>query len=414
MGEGPMPKKLLALVIFILCIQFLSGVSVDMKQSYLKGETIIANISGNFIDQISEENVLFYRGSTRVPAIYEVGTIQGMHMLYALISSQVSGNYSVLIKGVRYMDGTEIVDEPIILNFTILNESADFSIVPGFVFTDKDFSIMVKNLKHGSLEISVSDGRKFNLKEGEFFYIPFSIQNFSSRYSSIVLDGGSLSYEIPVEIFGNSFGEDSNYEDFPPQVEGKSLKFGPTDGLIFSMSTNSSSERIVYLYNNGNQTLSNISLELSEELTNYASISSDTISLLEPGESFKLRLFFNSSSEACNLSGTLAARSEDVEAFLRIDVSVEKGYTPFPGTNNKNASSSKIKNCSQMGGLICDQNEVCEGEEVYARDGKCCLGSCKAKKSRAHTKLLGWILILAVFLFVVYFLKRKSSKFKKR
>src|SRR3989344_4174790 len=112
-------KSFLFLAIFSLMIlPQISAVEVIMDSSFSSGETLLAKISGNFIDQITRENVFFYRGHVKIPAIYGVVKIEDEFYIYSISTGKTQGNYSLAIEGVRYMRATEVVDDDIILNFT--------------------------------------------------------------------------------------------------------------------------------------------------------------------------------------------------------------------------------------------------------------------------------------------------------
>src|SRR3989304_8695254 len=100
--------------LFFILIPMVSAVEVSMNSEFSQGETLLATFSGNFIDQIRDENVLFYRGHVKIPMIYDVVKIEDEFYVYAVLIGKTEGNYSLSIEDVRYMKGTEIVDDDII------------------------------------------------------------------------------------------------------------------------------------------------------------------------------------------------------------------------------------------------------------------------------------------------------------
>ena len=66
-----MKNKIIFLLIFFLFIlQSVSAVEFNMKSEYAQGESIIAEISGNFLERLSENDVFFYRGHVKIPMQY--------------------------------------------------------------------------------------------------------------------------------------------------------------------------------------------------------------------------------------------------------------------------------------------------------------------------------------------------------
>ena len=58
-------KKVLIIFLALFLFPIISAVEIEMKDNFDQGETLIAKISGNFYEAISEENVIFYRGHVR-------------------------------------------------------------------------------------------------------------------------------------------------------------------------------------------------------------------------------------------------------------------------------------------------------------------------------------------------------------
>src|SRR3989344_964327 len=117
-------KSFLFLAIFsLMVLPQISAVEVIMDSSFSSGETLLAKVSGNFIDQITRENVFFYRGHVPIAVIYDVVKIEDEFYIYALLTGKNDGNYSISIEDVRYYKATQIVDDNIILDFTISNET---------------------------------------------------------------------------------------------------------------------------------------------------------------------------------------------------------------------------------------------------------------------------------------------------
>ncbi|MBI2044443.1 hypothetical protein HYT23_00130 [Candidatus Pacearchaeota archaeon] len=198
-------------VLFILCIlsitPLISSATIDTKQSYSQGETIIAKISGNFYDSILESNLFFYRdGYIKIPMSYDVGKVGGDYYLKASLVGKSSGNYTIKIKNARYYENGLITSNEIAKNFTITQELAPFSVNPGFLTANKNFIISIQNLKDYSLDIQSSSPSgistsQISLSAGQTNSFAFDISGLTeSIISAMTLSSSGLSYLIPLQI----------------------------------------------------------------------------------------------------------------------------------------------------------------------------------------------------------------------
>lgn len=131
-------KKVAVLFLFLMLFSLASAAEIRLsKETYSPGETLQAEIYGNFIDGISLENIYFYR-ERNLPLIYDILKLKDKYLLYALLPS-TEGNYSIKIKE-RYETESGISNE-ISKNFEIRKSNfTSFSINPGFVVARSDFS----------------------------------------------------------------------------------------------------------------------------------------------------------------------------------------------------------------------------------------------------------------------------------
>ncbi|MEK6757489.1 MAG: hypothetical protein AABX88_00020, partial [Nanoarchaeota archaeon] len=277
------------LILFLLVLPAISAVEFDMKSNFSQGETLLARVSGNFVDPILKGNVFFYKGSTRVPMDFNIVELEGEFYIYVQLLGKEKNNYSISIEDVNYVSGREILDDNIVKNFTITNESADFTITPGAVNTNKGFSVTVQNLKDYKINLLVKtkettskvsegffgslfgevkeekEGTTIAIKSGEIKKIDFTLINFTkSELKKIEFSSNNLIYEIPVYVFLNGTTE---------QEKGiRAMEFD-IPSLNISVPTNSEATRITYLKNIGEEKLENITLILSEELKPYLNFS---------------------------------------------------------------------------------------------------------------------------------------------
>ena len=112
-------KKILIIFLILFLFPMISAVEVKMNNNFSQGETLTAKISGNFFEAISGENVVFYRGHVRTSIIPFVSKINGEFYIYAQLLDKSPNNYSLVIENTKYYQGSKIVEEDIVKNFSI-------------------------------------------------------------------------------------------------------------------------------------------------------------------------------------------------------------------------------------------------------------------------------------------------------
>src|SRR3989344_1370816 len=131
--------------LFLLLIPAVCAVELDMKSGFGQYETLTARVSGNFVSPLLGSNFFLYREHVRVPLEFHVKYIEGYYYAYAQLSDKQPGNYTLSLENIEYMSRNEILKDKIIQNFSITENISGFSVEPGFIVTDTDFSIRVQN-----------------------------------------------------------------------------------------------------------------------------------------------------------------------------------------------------------------------------------------------------------------------------
>jgi len=209
----------------LLILPIISAVDITLsKTSYQPQETLQAEITGNFIDTLTLDNVLLYKeGIPRSqPAISDLIKQGNTYYFYALLPNQ-EANFSIKIENTKYTESGFQKTDTIIKNFKIkkTNQSA-LQINPGFIKTNKDFSIKVKSL-YENQEITAKFDKQtesFSLVEDNEKTIIFSVSNVNvnvSEYDLTVND-----YTIPVFIIKTA-GDDSEDDQTPNNITNKTI-----------------------------------------------------------------------------------------------------------------------------------------------------------------------------------------------
>lgn len=422
-----MKGKIIIILLLLLILPLASAVEFDMKSNFSQGETLMAKLSGNFLKQPFKEDVKFYRGHVEVPIEANIAKINDEFYIYAILPEN-EANYSIVIENVKYYKGSLISEENLVKNFSITGEVADFSVNPGFVISKDDFFVKVQNLQDYKLDIqiktkllgdsTVNESKGFfaslfgdnsvvtneggessvTLKSGEIEKINFKLESIESPVLKIIiLSSGNTKYEIPVSIFLNESKQ---------KVKDRDFEFEPSE-LNFSMTTNSNFTKIIYLSNKGGDDLKNISLEVSDSLKPYVSILPDNLDDLKKDQQAKIELKFEADNEEKIIQGSIKAKessgNEDIYAYVAVNISFVEEFI----SSGQEVITKSTKTCQEMEGVICIEKQECNGEIKDAKDDKCCIGTCEVKVQSSTGKIIGWLIIIGIVCFLIWFFKFK-------
>lgn len=383
---------------------------IEQKQEFDNGETLISVVSGNFIDRITEDNVLFFHDHVQIPMIYEVEKINDDFYIYALLTEKQAGNYSVVISGVRYMKGSQMTDENIVKNFTITGNTADFSVNPGFVSTSDDFFLEVQNLKEEKITITVNTPEELiasedslELSSGQIKEINFQINTDQKVLKNIGLGSENTSYTVPFFLDLAESGDNESQESNPSNL---SFKFEPQK-INVSMSTNSDSKRVVYLLNTGWEA-KEISFSVSQEIEEYVTVSPLKIDSINKDSAEKIEILIESGEEEKNISGQITATAESDNETFTAELSLSLEFLEDFIPEETPEEEVIVTTCAQLGGIICGEGEACMGETKSVKDGICCLAPpiCEEPKKSSRGKIIGWSIIIIILLFLFLFFKK--------
>ena len=407
-------KKIIIILIILLLFPLISSVEFETKKEFDQGETLLAVISGNFLDQITRDNIFFYKGHVRIPMVYEVGKINNDFYIYAMLTGKDQGNYSIVIQDIRYNRGIAIVDEDIVKNFTITENTTDFSLNPGFIIASEDFFLEVQNLQEERITIQIDTPESFisenslELKSGETKRINFELNeqawNFSSAFEEIKLSSENTDYSVPVSAMS-----DINTTETTEGEQELNFKFEPHIVEI-SIATDSDSKRIVYILNTGD-TAEDIFISVSPLLEPYVTVSPQEINSLEENSTEKIEIFIASGTEEIIIEGQIDARAENFTSSLILVLDFIKDFIPEEPEDEEVI----ITTCVQIEGIICDGGERCTGKTSPTKDGICCFAPavCEEIPKSQTGKIIGWAVVIVVILFLFWFFK-KYKKVKPR
>mgnify|MGYP000851709527 CR=1 FL=1 len=363
-----MKKTFLIVLISVLALSLTSGVEIKGNDKILKGENLVIKISGNFYEPLVKEDIKFYRRHLPTSfGIIDLIKFEDDYYFFILIQNEKEvDNYSIVLDNVKEKIGDKIIQSSPYFNFSILEERASFSIVPGILFAEKNYTFEMKNLENKEIEIQYY----FDDFSEEFFEVPSGeeINNTESKTFSFW------------DLFKKPTGvpEKENISEGDGKII---LKSGEIKQITFETKHKGFKE-IAFVHDNKYQKILIYSYldEIPEEINN---------------------------------TETIEEEEEEKGNFWDLFKKKEDNSTEINESEDINVSLEDLETCSEMKGEVCNKTSTCSGEREYAQDGLCCLGSCVHLPDKNNGKIIGWILIIIVLLSVSWFFKSKFSKTRK-
>lgn len=390
------------LVILFCVILFLAvnvfAISSDLKAEYERGETIIAEISGNIVEPIGKEQIEFRRGHVAVPLEYDFRKLGDKWFLWA-IAPNSKNNYTLVVKDIATTLAGNVERIDFEQNFSVLGNLTDYSIKPGFVYASADFSINVQLNEDFDKTITVNfpSEREVILNPGDN-KIDFSISNVNETGFRKINFG---KYAVPLYLIAGD-----NVADGKGEI---TLRVNP----ISVVSTVLAGEIIEYpftIVNFGDEVIDDIKIEYNRGMFN---INAPERIEIKPKEavSFNISFAFELSEEikesGINESVYVKAGDFVLELPVKISFTINESEVETPYLEEKEV----LYYCSELNGLICSGGEVCDGEEKETIDGMCCTGKCALEKKGNSKRWISWTIVIVLLIAIIFiFWKYRKTK----
>ena len=385
-----MIKELLAFtLVLVLFLSPVFALEVEIKDHYLKGETAIIKISGDFIDPVGTYDAKIYSGGDYFSFGKDLDKIGDDYYFYFLASKE--GNYTFMIKDAHYYERGGRKRENLLYNFSIIENQSSFSVEPGFIKTSKDrFSLRLEGFKDININSSFGNKTKnIELGEGDEESIEFSTNDFYGHtITNVGLSSSGQEYLVPVAIYREGKqNKDDNFE---------SLSF-IKERANFSLIEGERGEFSLELFNGGDKVL-NVTLNSTISSLN---ISADKIRL-EPGnEEIDFEVF---AREVGERYGEITATSDNLSDSVSIRLTVlEEGIEINESEDYNESGGESTGTCSDYDGKICKSNQECEGEYEPTIEGLCCVGECVSEGSETNWGNIIWAIVILLVLGLVGF-----------
>ena len=381
-------------LLVLLAVQGVYAISSDLRGAYRPGETMIAELQGNFLSPIEKENVEFYRGHVLVPFEYDIMKLGDRYFLWA-VAQENENNYTLKIKDIS----TTINGKPGKIdfekNFSIIGNLIDYSIKPGVIFANSDFEITIQLNEDLNKEINVNfpEERSVLLKPGEN-KIEFSIGNVEGTQFLII---GVGQYAVPTYIIGK---KKSMVEVNLPEI-----RFNPRFIESKILITDNSPIYPFEMINSGDRVV-HVQLDYDRDLfligEDEFDIDADKIAYLNLSLKTKPTQGINKT-----ITANYGNLSLEMPIFVEFTEDITEAYTPYL---NDSFTENSLWYCSELKGKQCTAGETCNGNISASRDGSCCVGTCQAPSKKSYA-WIGWLIAGIVIIGGLYvWAKYKKAK----
>lgn len=399
-----------SLTFFFLSLIILSSLSSAMQlvvdNNYHPGQTMIAELKGNVISPITRNDVNFYSGRDILSLDYGIERIDGKYFIYASLPLE-QGDYEVIISNVEHFEqGSERVSN-VSANLSVNGSVADFSVSPGVIVTNKDFSLTVKNLGDDLSLTSSFNNKQLvnNIGYGKVKQLSFSTGSITnSGLYTLTLSSSGTTYSVPVYVISSS----SNVS--PSNNITKPFSIGPRD---INLQIIKGVTRYV------NLTIQNLDKELIDKVTiSYSKDLSSIISfdslLIENLTGFSVRnipLKIVTPNRVDTFEGLITFFTENFSDSIKVFISSVNNLNSS-ATPKDNLTTGNLNSCVSMGGVLCFSDEICIGDYTNSIEGLCCLSQCSpnGKASGGGSASTIIIIIIVLVLLVVGYLFYKKYK----
>jgi len=404
-------------VFLVFVIDSVGAVSSNLGDSYRPGETIIAELSGSILNEITASQIKLKRINVEIAIDYGIKKLEDRYFLW-LIAPTAEENYTLVIENILTNSGGVVQNVDYEKSFSVSGSLADFSVRPAAIFASEDFEIEAKLNGDADKVISVDfpSARDVVLKPG-LNRIDFSVSEVAETQLVFISVG---EYSVPVYVVGQDSDEIEDeqndgvivIEDESNGVNEVEIANASEESFTFSSSVikvtllkEEVSEIIMFEINNTGTN------EISPKFnynTQVLEISPNSGIVILPGENAKFELKIKDSRDGFR-EAVVASSGNFSDYFLvvlNLTSDIQEASTEFFGEEE----GSVFYSCSELRGKICGAEEVCSVDTIDSSEGTCCIGSCEMS-SGGSSSIIGYALAILV-LIILFFAYKKYRKTK--
>ena len=387
--------------VFIVLVSGVSAISIDLKESYERGESMILKVSGLITEPILEENIEFRRGHVLVPFDHGLVKLGDTYYIWA-VASENENNYTLIIRDVATTVEGKPTQVDFMQNFSVSDVLSSYSVRPGAVFVRDDFELVVQ-LNEDLEKIIEIEGEDYTLRPGEN-KIDFSIANI---YGTQVIEINVGKYSVPAYIIGGEApiaGEQINVSEIGELPD---LRFSPSN-IKSTLMKGQTRSYVITISNSGNESVEDISFGFNEDVFEI----SDDFLDVDAGEEKNVSVSLKSGVDT-NISEII-----QIEYFgYTTQIPVEIGFVeelPSGAQVSLGGEQTGEFYCSDLGGVLCSADQECVGEERVTIEGRCCIGFCKKVEEESNVGLIVGIILILIVIVGSFIIFRRYRGVKKR
>ena len=397
-------KRELGLLLFLILILpsvFALEIKINKENNeFLSGETLLANLSGNFLENIQVEQITFYKGHgghVRTPVFSDLVKIDGVYYIYSQLPFE-AGNYTMTVKDVYFKEAGKTYTQDIFKNITIAEKLSDFTVSRGFIVSNQNFEIDLTSNIDTSIDVKyifLGETKNITISPYDSKKILFNISTLEAPiFTIILLESENQKYSIPAYLVPLE-------EEIPEEIINKTLDFLPNREEINVIK--GALWRSITTLSNPTPTDFKIIWEVPEEVKN---IYPDNFTLTA-GSSVEVLIDIEL-KELGNFSYLIIPQNKlNEEALAEFKIIAHVSETA-------NQDSTTISECTE--GTICPASYTCEGGSYsFTREGNLCCygGECTEIKENPDSNWIAIILISIILIIILFFVIKKLKKKKK-
>ena len=349
-------RVIIALLLIVLVAAPAMALSTTLAGEYSPRETVIIRFDGIILEPIAYTDVQVLRnGHVSVPVDYDVRQIDERQFLW-FITPESPGNYTLSISDIA--TSIEGVKRRVSYrqNFTLSGNISQYTIKPGFIDTQYNFTINLESRSDVPEKISIS----LPYPHDEVVYPGMNEFRFASNeFQQEQITTMAIShYSLPIFIRGNT-------TVLPPVTS--PLECRPASIWERINQSDSLSPYEIELINHGNKDIKNVVIDYNKQLF---TVKPDSFGIIRAEQVMHFNISIKKKPSA-SFSETLSVRAGDISIPLLLEIVVSNETS-----ERKIMTGNTSSYCADLGGALCEEGTQCSGAVIASRDGSCCTAAC--------------------------------------
>ncbi len=391
-----MYKRAIGFIITLVLLHSVSALSTTLQESYAQGETMLVEITGSILESLGSSDVEFLRGHVQVGSFeYDLKRLGDRYFLYAL-TPFTPNNYTLVIHNVATFINGQNQRVDIIQNFTVTNETAPYTLKPGFIITESAFDLSLTLNRDVPEEIILSEGtnRSVLLRPGNN-NVRMSLDSFPQGLHIISVGTYTFPlYNIRAQNASVVF-EPRILEILPLRIEERFVRAQSPKVVTFIIT------------NRADRQLEDFEFDYNKD---RYKLSPSSLRRLKVNETVTFNVTVLGNESRMNESFHITVDDETFEVPFDISLTDE---IP-PSISRPSPGNATGYYCNEVNGNMCLATQQCSGESVSTLDGNCCRGTCIEAPKKSSLSWIGYliggiVLVIGAIIAVRYFKARKSS-----